>query len=163
MKLHAIDPGPERSAVVTLDTSIGGARPYVQLAAEMSTDELLAYLRAHAFPEHRLAIEQIASMGMIVGAEVFETAYVSGRFVQTWLDARGGRISRIPRVHVKHYLCGTHRAKDKNIRQALIDHYGGKDKAIGNKRAPGALYDVSGHTWSALAVAITHLGTLETV
>jgi hypothetical protein len=41
------------------------------------------------------------------------------------------------------------RAKDANIRQALIDKLG----AVGTKKAPGPLYGISGHLWAALAVA----------
>jgi len=48
------------------------------------------------------------------------------------------------------------RAKDANIRQALIDRYGpGKDKAIGQKKTPGPLYGFKSHEWAALAVAVT--------
>jgi hypothetical protein len=47
------------------------------------------------------------------------------------------------------------KAKDANIRQALIDIYGGNDKAIGNKKTPGPLYGIKGDLWAALAVAVT--------
>jgi len=60
---------------------------------------------------------------------------------------------------VKLHLCGSARAKDTNIRQALIDRYGGS-AAIGKKAAPGPLYGVSKDVWSALAVAVTAADTL---
>jgi hypothetical protein len=50
---------------------------------------------------------------------------------------------------VKLHICGTPRAKDPNIRQALIDKYG----APGTKKNPGPTYGVSSHLWSALAIA----------
>jgi hypothetical protein len=62
---------------------------------------------------------------------------------------------RVYRRDVKLHICGSQRAKDANIRQALIDCYGGKVEAIGKKKAPGPLYGISSHAWSALAVAQT--------
>jgi hypothetical protein len=43
------------------------------------------------------------------------------------------------------------RAKDQNIRQALIDRLG----PPGTKKNPGPTYGVTSHMWSALAVAVT--------
>jgi hypothetical protein len=99
----------------------------------------------------------VASYGMAVGATVFETCVWSGRFIERWLSGRAYRPQpdRIYRKEVKMHLCGSMRAKDANVRQALIDRYGGKEAAIGKKANPGPLYGMSGDCWSALAVAIT--------
>lgn len=52
-------------------------------------------------------------------------------------------------------------AKDANVRQALINRFGGKDAAIGRKAAPGPLYGISRDMRSALAIAVTgHDGAL---
>jgi hypothetical protein len=59
------------------------------------------------------------------------------------------------RREVKTNLCGSMKAKDGNVRQALIDRFGGKEKAIGKKKTPGPLYGFSADVWQALAVAIT--------
>lgn len=56
---------------------------------------------------------------------------------------------------VKLHLCGSMRAKDGNIRQALVDRFGGQAQAVGTKKAPGPLFGLSSHRWSALAVAVT--------
>jgi hypothetical protein len=61
----------------------------------------------------------------------------------------------LPRRAVKLALCGDSRAKDANIRQALIDRFGGS-AAIGRKAAPGPLYGISRDVWSALAIAVTY-------
>jgi hypothetical protein len=57
---------------------------------------------------------------------------------------------------------GNQRAKDPNIRQALLDIFpgtgGGATPQIGTKAKPGPLYGVTSHAWSALAVAITVAG-----
>lgn len=121
----------------------------------------MANLATFAGSADILALESVASYGMAVGAEVFETCVWSGRFLQRWEDARGPSAEvrpsqRIYRREVKLHLCGSSRAKDPNVRQALIDRYGpGKDVAIGRKATPGPLYGVTSHVWSALAVAVT--------
>lgn len=96
-----------------------------------------------------LAIEMIASYGMPVGAEVFATCRWVGRFQQAWRDPEAVRL--IYRKDVKMHLCGTPRAKDGNIRQALIDKLG----PAGTKKVPGPTYGVKSHAWAALAVAVT--------
>ena len=96
-----------------------------------------------------LAIEMIAGMGMTVGQTTFETVRWIGRFQQAWRDPEAVRL--VYRRDVKQTLCGSQQAKDKNIRQALIDRVG----AQGTKKAPGPTYGVSSHAWSALAVAVT--------
>ena len=106
----------------------------------------------------QIVIEKVESFGMAVGAEVFETVYWSGRFAEA---AYPIPVERIGRKAVKMHLCGSMRAKDANIRQALIDRYGGPD-AIGKKASPGPLYGISGDVWSALAVAVTYSDGLAT-
>ena len=96
-----------------------------------------------------LAIEMIASYGMPVGREVFETCVWIGRMVETWRQPE--RVRLVYRRDVKIHLCGTAKAKDPNIRQALLDKLG----PAGTKKAPGATYGVSSHAWAALAVAVT--------
>lgn len=103
-----------------------------------------------------LAIEWIESFGMAVGREVFETCYWVGRFAQAWR----GPVVRVTRRQVKLHLCQSMRAKDANIRQALLDRFGGK-AAVGTKAKPGPLYGISAHKWSALAVAVTYYDTRE--
>lgn len=103
-----------------------------------------------------LAIEMISSYGMAVGKEIFETVRWIGRFQQAWRDPEA--VELVYRIDVKLHLCGSARAKDPNVRQALIDMYpasgGGKKPQIGTKSSPGPLYGVSSHAWPALAVAV---------
>ena len=95
---------------------------------------------------------------MAVGAEVFETVYWIGRFAERAIQLDHAA-ERVFRRDVKLHLCGNSRAKDANIRQALIDRYGGKEQAIGRKASQGPLYGLSGDCWSALAVAVTFAET----
>ncbi len=148
MSLLAIDPGPEQSAWVTFKD---GKPASFAIEPNRAVLEQIAYTDAAT-----LAIESIASYGMAVGAEVFETCVWVGRFIQQWcvLDDESA-VRRVYRRDVKLHLCGSARAKDANVRQALIDRYGpGKAKAIGLKASPGPLYGMKSHLWAALAVAV---------
>jgi hypothetical protein len=82
-----------------------------------------------------------------------------GRFVQVFGSEKSHPVFR---KDVKMHLCGTTKAKDGNIRQAIIDMYdgsgGGKIKQIGTKAQPGPLYGVSTHIWPAIGVGMTFQG-----
>lgn len=99
-------------------------------------------------PGHILVCEKIASYGMAVGESTFETVFWTGRFCQAF----DGLHYRITRGQVKMHLCQSMRAKEANIRQALIDKFG----PTGTKKNPGKLYGISKHLWAALAVAVTY-------
>ncbi|WP_411887376.1 hypothetical protein [Hydrocarboniphaga effusa] len=113
-----------------------------------NNETVLGMLTVLRYPVDLLAIEKIASYGMPVGAEVFDTCIWIGRFVQAASDVRHRLIAR---QAVKVHLCNSVKAKDSNIRQALIDRFG----PVGTKARPGALYGVKSHAWAALAVAVT--------
>lgn len=141
----AIDPGPEQSALVIWDGT--------SLVEKMYAENLLILYRLkQAENDSPLVIEKIASFGMPVGAEVFETCVWTGRFMEAY---GAEQTHRITRIEVKNHLCHSSRAKDANIRQAILDRFGGKEEAIGREASPGPLYGVSGDIWAALAVAIT--------
>lgn len=147
----AIDPGNEQSATLFYEWK-GSDYRFVGRACVAPNDEVLEQIRS--FEGDAVVIEMIASYGMAVGAEVFETCYWIGRFSQA---AHGA--DRLYRKDIKLHLCGSSRAKDANVRQALIDKFGGKEKAIGKKKNPGPLHGVKSHCWSALAVAVTYAET----
>ena len=155
MSILAIDPGYERSAWVLFDVAP------IAHGLDRNSD-LLGEIRmmrtapaAFGAIVGTVVIEQIESFGMAVGREVFETVFWSGRFVQA---AYPTPFVQLPRRAVKLHLCQDSRAKDPNIRAALIDRFGGS-AAIGRKANPGPLYGISGDVWSALAVAVTFADT----
>ena len=145
--LLAIDPGTTHSGYVVMDAD------GVQLSGVAENGEMFELIAAHG---SNIAIEMIASYGMAVGREVFETCLWIGRFMQA---AGQDRVRLVYRKDVKLHLCGSPRAKDANIRQALIDRWGGKAEAVGNVKKPGPLYGVKSHAWAALGVAVTALET----
>lgn len=151
-RILAIDPGYEQSAVVRL---VEGRVTFAETSDNMGLvmaigTGLLSY-------SDIVLIEQMDSYGMPVGREVFETLYWSGRFHGTIHTTTRDLVpvERLTRRKVKLQICGTSTAKDANIRQALIDRYGGsKAAAVGTKAQPGPLYGVRGDQWAALALAV---------
>lgn len=138
--ITAIDPGTDKSAVLTL-------RDGVICAPEIiPNDALLKNARSGDW--QNVAIEMIACYGMPVGKEVFETCLVIGRLLEIF-DAAAIPVRLVYRMDVKMHLCKSTRAKDPNVRQALIDKYG----KPGTKKAPGGTYGIASHLWSALAIA----------
>lgn len=147
MRRHilAVDPGTTESAWVYL---VGG----IPLShGKWPNEDVLSKLKASPLGDELLAVEAVASYGMPVGAEVFETVFWSGRFVQAY----DGPHVRVYRREVKLHLCASVRANDATIRQAILDRFGGKDKAIGKKATPGPLYGIKADEWAALAVGLT--------
>lgn len=145
MKLLAIDPGNEQSAFVVFD----GVRPIEHDI--LPNDELLFHKVMRS--SDQLAIEGVACYGMPVGREVFDTCIWIGRFMQRFGSSA---TTIVYRADVKLHLCQSMRAKDPEVRQALLDRFGpGRAKAIGTKTNRGPCYGIASHCWSALAVAVT--------
>ena len=154
MKILAIDPGSEQSAWLRLvDGKIDdkGIQPNQELRNS------LAFLERGNYDI--IAIEEIAhyGTGMPAGKSVFDTCKWIGRFAE-----------RCPiepvmvlRKDVKMHFCGSMKAKDGNIRQALLDRFGGKDKAIGRKPHYGPLRGITSHLWSALAIGLFAQDTMS--
>lgn len=145
--IMAIDPGNKESAYVILDRNL---KPLI--FGKVDNETLLNNMLIHSIETKTMVIEMVASYGMAVGAEVFETVYWIGRFYEKWLDYPNTNAHRIYRKDVKMNLCHSMKAKDGNIRQALIDRFG----PVGVKKNPGWFYGVSKDVWSAIAVGVTY-------
>jgi hypothetical protein len=141
----AFDPGSSQSAWLRFEEG----RP--QSFGITANEVLVRALRSGDLPDV-VVIEKVESYGMAVGAEVFDTVLWAGRFAEA---AHRVPVVMLPRRTVKLALCADSRAKDANIRQALIDRFGGS-AAVGRKAAPGPLYGISRDVWSALAIAVTY-------
>ena len=126
----AVDPGTFTSALVELDGDVIGRKLL------LPNPEARAFLRD--YPDKQLlAIEYLQCYGMAVGKDVFETATWIGRFVEVWGEEYVlNDYLLVYRQTAKIHLCGSSRAKDPNVRQALIDLWGGDAKAIGGKKCP---------------------------
>ena len=94
----------------------------------------------------------IASYGMPVGKEVFETCVWIGRFQQA--APIGMRLEY--RKDVKLHHCYSVKATDSNITQALIDRFacGVRNRGKGTKDDPGWFYGFRADIWQAYALAV---------
>ena len=115
-RIVAIDPGTTESAFVVWDRDRiidSGTVPNGVLRHFFST-------RADFLLVDLIAIEMIASYGMPVGKETFETCLWIGRFI----ELSHFPVALVYRKDIKIHLCGSMKAKDGNIRQSLIDKLG---------------------------------------
>jgi len=143
-----IDPGNIESALCVYD----GTR--IVYCEKVSNKDFLNVLDVQilqagiSYPS--IYIEDLQAMGMPVGIEVFDTAKFIGR-IQYHLELKNEGYNMVKRTEIKLHHCNTTRAKDPNIRQALIDRFGDK----GTKKQPGFFYGIAGSDqWSACAIAI---------
>lgn len=167
MQILAIDPGTTESAYVSYETrltelcDIRELRNIVECGIFPNEDIVSIIRSSHS--EH-LAIEMVACYGMAVGKTVFDTCVWVGRFIEAYVSHNKKPYTRVYRKDVCMHLCHSMRAKDSNIRQAIIDRYpaigGGKTPQVGVKSKPGPLYGVSTDVWAALGVAITFTETV---
>lgn len=153
MKILAIDPGNLQSAFAVLEM------PDFKLYefGKIENQDLIERLENLSKEVDTSAIEMIASYGMAVGKTVFDSCLWIGRFQQELL--RSGLIpTLIYRSQEKMCLCKTMKAKDTNIRTALIDRYATHDfkAGKGTKGNPDTFYGVSADVWQAIAVGVTY-------
>ena len=152
MLVLAIDPGNMMSAWVLYDSENHTIRGH----DKQDNDILVKRIWGDDWPDEacpdQFAIEMIACYGMPVGKTVFDTCVWIGRFIEAWA---GGPHRLVYRSDVKMHLCHSMRAKDPNVRQALIDRFG----RPGTKRDRGITYGIAGDEWAALGVAVTFAET----
>lgn len=150
MIVFAIDPGNTESGYALIQM------PEFQLLdfGKVNNEFLLKDIPVLAERADRFAIEMVASYGMAVGKDVFETCVWIGRFIQK----SPCRHNFVYRKDEKMCLCGSLKAKDSNIRQALIDRYATFDfkSGKGTKKNPDTFYGVSKDAWQAIAVGVTY-------
>lgn len=153
----SIDPGNEESAFTFVE--IATRQPL--LIGKIPNAQLLAIIEGTAGPlwhesTTHVAIEMVASYGMAVGAEVFETCVWTGRFQQAIADWRGLEALLVKRIEVKTHHCHDSKAKDSNITQALIDRFamGKPNRGKGTKAEPGWFFGFAKDIWQAYALGV---------
>lgn len=158
MKVLAIDPGSERSAYVLMNSDYTVSNGTAGKFSNDLTLKLAKDLGAIWGTELTVVIEMVASYGMAVGKEVFDTCVWIGRFTQAAMDA-GCPVHYVLRMEEKMCLCHSSRARDGNIRQALIDRFARFDKKSGKgtRKCPDTFYGFAADMWAAFAVGVTWL------
>lgn len=154
MRILGIDPGTTESGWVIYDTE----KHSIIDKGIWDNERVLDSIADFCFDV--LSIEMVASYGMPVGKETFETVYWIGRFAQ--LSESINRYVRryYKKTDINPSICFNANVKDAMIRRALLDMFpktgGGKEPSIGTKKHPGPLYGINSHMFPALAVALTH-------
>ena len=151
--IFAIDPGNIESGYVICGYTEDGIQEVSQFG-KASNDELLEKCK-NIGQYVSVAIEMVASYGMPVGRDVFQTCVWIGRFTQA---IGADRVKYIYRKEEKMCLCHSMKANDSTIRQALVDRFapGERNYGKGTKKDPGFFYGFKADVWAAMAVATTY-------
>ena len=158
-KILAFDPGNVETAYCLIDTE---TRKPIEFA-KVPNEEALRYLY-NQFDEEidAVVIEMVASYGMAVGASVFQTCVMIGRLTEA-AKYTGREVDYIYRIEEKTTICHDSKAKDANIRQALIDRFAQHDfkNGKGTKKNPDWFYGFAKDEWAAYAVGTVWLDKRE--
>ena len=153
-KIFAIDVGTTESGYVIMRFD----KDDIKLLSfgKIANEALMQIIKNNDYDQ--LVYEQFQSFGMAVGESTIESILWNGRLIQAAID-RGIPVDRIYRKEEKLCL----RAKDANIRQALIDRYAKTDKknGKGTKKEPDVFFGVKKDVWSAIAVGVTWREKME--
>ena len=153
-----IDPGTTSSGIAVIKDT-GASVPSIVAADLLPNGDVMLTLRKLlracnvAAASTGIAIEEVRSYGMAVGQTTFDTCVWSGALASAiqifinpmWVIWLGRK------ADVCTTICQSTRAKDANIRQAMVDYYG----VPGTKKERGPTYGVTADMWSALALATT--------
>ena len=154
--IFAIDPGNIESGYVTCEYDGNGIKR-IKSKEKLSHEQriMLCDIIGRKNKEWSVAIEMVASYGMPVGREVFDTCVWIGRFTQA---IGADRVKYIYRKEEKMDLCHSMKANDSTIRQALVDRFapGERNYGKGTKKDPGFFYGFKADVWAAMAVAVTY-------
>lgn len=146
MAILCLDVGTTDSAYVLIDKDT-----YKPLRfGKIDNNALLDIVHNEEYEE--LVYEEFQCYGMPIGQSTITSITWNGRYMQIALD-RGKTVSRVYRKEEKINLCGTMKAKDSNIRQALIDRFG----EVGTKKNQGFFYGFAKDMWAAMAVGVTYI------
>lgn len=149
-----IDPGNVASGWAVIDAT---TRRPLRFGKSPNHELIDSSRMAAAQPQTRdvdhVAIEMIQSYGMAVGASVFETCVWVGRYAEALHTLEPALVYR-PEVKLHH--CRSSRAKDANVRQALVDRFAGNasNYGKGTKADPGWFYGFAADVWQAYALAV---------
>lgn len=146
MKILAIDVGTTETGFCIINKETYKPIRF----GKISNEDLLDIVRNEEYDT--LIYEEFQSYGMPIGVSTITSITWNGRYMQIALD-REKKVDYIYRKEEKMNLCGSMKAKDSNIRQALIDRFG----EVGTKKSKGWFYGFKKDIWAAYAVGITWL------
>jgi len=153
MRVLGIDPGTNKSAYVIYDTDLP-SNGYIDSVGIVPNTELVTIIKDTEVLYSHIVIEMLKSYGNVVGDSILETCVWIGHFEEAARSRMFSSTHRIHRKEIVQRICYNSRAGDSQVRQAIIDKYGGKAKAIGRAKTPGPLYKFRADAWQALAVIL---------
>lgn len=168
MTIIAIDPGNQESGWVVIDETdahpLAAGKWNNQRLLDVILDdptELLDLGDLGTSPARgtsvvQLVIEMVASYGMPVGAEVFDTCVWIGRFTQAWEDTIDMPVAFIKRPDVKLHHTGWRGSKDSNVTAAMVERFapGQRNHGKGTKAQPGFFHGFRADIWQAYALGV---------
>ena len=157
----AIDPGNEQSTWVIIDEETYKPLLFAKEANREVYEKVWRFANDGEKP--KLVIEMVShyGTGMPAGESVFDTCVWIGKFISQWEGVSEEEETVIKRQTIKAHLCGSTRAKDSNVIQALVDRFakGQPNYGKGTKANPGWFYGFSADIWQAYALGVTYLDT----
>ncbi len=149
MKILAIDPGDVYSGYCIVDYETYEPIEF----GKITNEEIIEVIRTKEYDY--AAIEMIASYGLVVGKNVFDTCVWIGRFIQE-LNCS---YEYVYRREEKISICGSMKAKDTNIRHALIDRFAKHDfkNGKGTRDNPDWFYGFKADIWQAYCVGVVYI------
>jgi hypothetical protein len=160
MNVLAIDPGNIESAYVMINAD------YVPIlfGKENNYEARRYFLNLRdkcLLIECNPVIEMIGhyGTGMSAGRTVYDTCIWIGRFTEILHK----NPELIGRKTVVAHICGSAKAKDSNVIQALIDRFAPDtpNYGKGTKKDPGWFYGFSADVWQAYALAVTYMDIIK--
>lgn len=144
-RILCLDVGTTESAYVLMDEE------YTPLEfGKITNQELLKKVKELNYSV--LVYEEFQCYGMPIGESTIKSITWNGRYIQIAVD-KNIPVVPIYRAEEKMNLCHTMKAKDSNIRQALIDRFG----EVGTKNKKGYFYGFKKDIWASYAVGVTYL------
>lgn len=169
-RILAIDPGNTESGWVVIDQDSRRPLEFGKTENRVLRNRIRGFRSSHTDPADvqiradRAVIEMVASYGMAVGADVFETCVWIGRYIES-LASSGVAHELVKRQPVKVHHCHSAKAKDSNIRQALVDRFahGQPNHGKGTTAQPGWFHGFRADIWQAYALAVYAADTASEV
>lgn len=149
-RILAIDAGTEQSGYCIMEYET--YKPL--LFGKIDNEELLQIVIEGCYDA--LVYEEFQSYGMPVGKSTIVSITWNGRFIQAAVSM-GKPFYPILRVEEKICLCGTTKAKDGNLRAAMIERFASFDfkNGKGTKKEPDWFYGFSKDAWTGAIIAVT--------
>ena len=150
-RILCLDVGTVESGYVIMDYN-----PFTLYEfGKINNEELLDIVKSKNYEV--LVYEEFQCYGMPIGKSTIQSITWNGRYIQSALD-RGITVDFIYRAEEKMSLCNSMKAKDSNIRQALIDRFANFDfkNGKGTAKNKDVFYGVTKDVWSAIAIGVTY-------